>query len=59
MRYGKNGVRHMGEMGQSPNQAYEEMIGTYCRLDDAIRSVLPQLLRQMAKADADDGKLGI
>ena len=32
-------------MGQSPNQAYEEMIGTYCRLDDAIRSVLPQLLR--------------
>ena len=28
-------------------QAYEEMIGTYCRLGDGLRSVLPQLIKEM------------
>ena len=28
-------------------QAYEEMIGTYCRLEEGLRQVLPALLREM------------
>ena len=28
-------------------QAYEEMIGTYCRLEEGLRQVLPALLRDM------------
>ena len=37
-------------------QAYDEMIGTYCRLEDGLRAVLPQLLREMnAEADVNSG----
>jgi len=28
-------------------QAYEEMIGTYCRLEEGLRAVLPALLKEM------------
>ena len=30
-------------------QAYEEMIGTYCRLEERLRAVLPSLLREMER----------
>ena len=36
-------------------QAYEEMIGTYCRLEDALRAVLPALLREMAEEHKVEG----
>ena len=32
-------------------QAYEEMISTYCRLEDGLRAVLPQLLREMEEQE--------
>ncbi len=35
-------------------QAYEEMISTYCRLEEALRVALPQLLREMSQ-DGQDG----
>jgi len=33
-------------------QAYEELIGTYCRLEEGLRAVLPALLREMQGEDA-------
>ena len=36
-------------------QAYEEMISTYCRLEDKLRAVLPALLKAMASAEAASG----
>ena len=32
-------------------QAYEEMITTYCRLEERLRAVLPALLREMNERD--------
>ena len=34
-------------------QAYEEMIGTYCKLEDGLRAVLPALLREMEDMEKD------
>ena len=39
-------------------QAYEEMIGTYCRLEDGLRAVLPALLREMNDEYAREGSAG-
>ena len=36
------------------SQAYEEMISTYCRLEEVLRVALPQLLREMSQ-DGQDG----
>ena len=36
--------------------AYEQMISTYCRLEDALRSVLPRLLREMSDEAAGAGE---
>ena len=30
-------------------QCYEEMIGTYCRLEDGLRAVLPQMLKEITE----------
>ena len=35
------------------SQAYEEMIGTYCRLEEGLREVLPSLIREMNRDDYD------
>ena len=34
-------------------QAYEELIGTYCRLEEALRAALPALLREMDEEDRE------
>ena len=34
-------------------QAYEEMIGTYCRLEEGLRQVLPSLLKEMQQQELE------
>ena len=52
--------RAQGEVPESREQVYEDMIDTYVRLEERLRRNLPALLQQMSKAgDAggDDASL--